>query len=45
MSRLIFEARRRLTPPTTRKGTITIEAPPQLPRSFRRPCCDARCPT
>ncbi|OOK69036.1 ESX-3 secretion system eccC3 domain protein [Mycobacterium kansasii] len=32
MSRLIFEARRRLTPPTTRKGTITIEAPPQLPR-------------
>ncbi|KZS82180.1 type VII secretion protein EccC [Mycobacterium persicum] len=32
MSRLIFEARRRLTPPTSRKGTITIEAPPQLPR-------------
>ncbi|GFG63653.1 type VII secretion protein EccC [Mycobacterium kubicae] len=32
MSRLIFEARRRLTPPATRKGTITIEAPPELPR-------------
>jgi len=32
MSRLIFEARRRLAPPTTRKGTITIEAPPELPR-------------
>ena len=32
MSRLIFEARRRLTPPSTRKGTITIEAPPELPR-------------
>jgi DNA segregation ATPase FtsK/SpoIIIE, S-DNA-T family len=32
MSRLIFEARRRLPPPTTRKGTITIEAPPELPR-------------
>ncbi|MFV0494594.1 type VII secretion protein EccCa [Mycobacterium sp.] len=32
MSRLIFEARRRLTPPAVRKGTITIEAPPELPR-------------
>ena len=32
MSRLIFEARRRLAPPVTRKGTITIEAPPELPR-------------
>lgn len=32
MSRLIFEARRRLAPPATRKGTIAIEAPPELPR-------------
>ncbi|OBF83576.1 type VII secretion protein EccC [Mycobacterium sp. 852002-51163_SCH5372311] len=32
MSRLIFEARRRLPPPKTRKGTIAIEAPPELPR-------------
>lgn len=32
MSRLIFEARRRLAPPRSSKGTITIEAPPQLPR-------------
>ncbi len=32
MSRLIFEARRRLAPPVTRKGTITIEPPPELPR-------------
>ncbi|WP_099021051.1 type VII secretion protein EccCa [Mycolicibacterium palauense] len=32
MSRLIFEARRRLTPQQVRKGTITIEAPPELPR-------------
>ena len=32
MSRLIFEARRRLAPPSTRKGTITIEAPPELAR-------------
>jgi len=32
MSRLIFEARRRLAPPASRKGTITIEAPPELPR-------------
>jgi DNA segregation ATPase FtsK/SpoIIIE, S-DNA-T family len=32
MSRLIFEARRRLPPPITRKGIITIEAPPELPR-------------
>ena len=30
--RLIFEAHRRVPPPTTRKGTITIESPPQLPR-------------
>ncbi|AEV72036.1 type VII secretion protein EccCa/type VII secretion protein EccCb [Mycolicibacterium rhodesiae NBB3] len=32
MSRLIFEARRRIAPPTSRKGTITIEPPPELPR-------------
>jgi S-DNA-T family DNA segregation ATPase FtsK/SpoIIIE len=32
MSRLIFEARRRIPAPSTRKGTITIEAPPELPR-------------
>jgi DNA segregation ATPase FtsK/SpoIIIE, S-DNA-T family len=32
VSRLIFEARRRIAPPTTRKGTITIEPPPELPR-------------
>ena len=32
MSRLIFETRRRLPPPATRKGTIAIEAPPELPR-------------
>ena len=32
MSRLIFEARRRLSPPSTRKGAITIEPPPELPR-------------
>ncbi len=32
MSRLIFEPRRRLPPPMIRKGTITIEAPPELPR-------------
>ena len=32
MSRLIFEARRRVAPPRTRKGTIAIEAPPELPR-------------
>ena len=32
MSRLIFEARRRMPPPATRKGTITIEPPPELPR-------------
>jgi DNA segregation ATPase FtsK/SpoIIIE, S-DNA-T family len=32
MSRLIFETRRRLPPPATRKGTISIEAPPELPR-------------
>ena len=32
MSRLIFEARRRLPPPATRKGTINIEAPPELAR-------------
>ena len=32
MSRLIFEARRRLAPPVTRKGSIMIEAPPELPR-------------
>ncbi|KUI29998.1 type VII secretion protein EccCa [Mycobacterium sp. GA-2829] len=32
MSRLIFEAHRRVPPPATRKGTITIEPPPELPR-------------
>ncbi|MDT5146448.1 MAG: segregation ATPase FtsK/SpoIIIE, family, partial [Mycobacterium sp.] len=32
MSRLIFEARRRVPPPSTRKGIIAIEAPPELPR-------------
>ncbi|WP_102141321.1 type VII secretion protein EccCa [Mycobacterium hubeiense] len=32
MSRLIFEHHRRLPPPPTRKGTITIEPPPELPR-------------
>ncbi|MCV7281523.1 type VII secretion protein EccCa [Mycolicibacterium flavescens] len=32
MSRLIFQARRRIPAPTTRKGTITIEPPPELPR-------------
>ncbi|MGE2691145.1 type VII secretion protein EccCa [Mycolicibacterium pulveris] len=32
MSRLIFETRRRIPPPTTRLGTITIEPPPELPR-------------
>ena len=32
MSRLIFEHQRRLAPPATRKGTITIEPPPELPR-------------
>ncbi|OBG89006.1 type VII secretion protein EccC [Mycobacterium sp. E802] len=32
MSRLIFEHQRRLAPPTTRKGAITIEPPPQLER-------------
>ncbi|MEB3032325.1 type VII secretion protein EccCa [[Mycobacterium] nativiensis] len=32
MSRLIFEARRRLPAPPTDKGTITIEPPPELPR-------------
>jgi DNA segregation ATPase FtsK/SpoIIIE, S-DNA-T family len=32
MSRLIFEARRRLAPPSTRKGSIAIEPPPELPR-------------
>lgn len=33
MSRLIFEHRRRVPPPNTRKGTITIEPPPELPRA------------
>jgi DNA segregation ATPase FtsK/SpoIIIE, S-DNA-T family len=32
LSRLIFEARRRVSPPSARKGTIAIEAPPELPR-------------
>ncbi|OBI47018.1 type VII secretion protein EccC [Mycobacterium kyorinense] len=34
MSRLIFEARRRLPPPATRKGAINIEAPPELQRAI-----------
>jgi type VII secretion protein EccCa/type VII secretion protein EccCb len=32
VSRIIFETRRRIPAPSTRKGTITIEAPPELPR-------------
>ena len=32
MSRLIFEARRRLPAPPVRQGAITVEAPPELPR-------------
>lgn len=32
MSRLIFEHRRRVPAPVVRKGTITIEPPPELPR-------------
>ncbi|MFY2860627.1 type VII secretion protein EccCa [Mycobacterium sp. THU-M104] len=32
MSRLIFEARRRLPAPGARKGSIAIEPPPELPR-------------
>ncbi|WP_422742840.1 type VII secretion protein EccCa [Mycobacterium sp. WMMD1722] len=32
MSRLIFEAHRRLPPPAARQGVITIEPPPELPR-------------
>jgi len=32
VSRLIFQARRRIAPPAVRKGTITIEPPPELPR-------------
>ncbi|MGH3674822.1 MAG: type VII secretion protein EccCa [Mycobacterium sp.] len=32
MSRLIFEAHRRLPRPEVRKGTVTIEPPPELPR-------------
>lgn len=34
MSRLIFEARRRVAPPATRKGAINIEAPPELQRAI-----------
>ncbi|TGD84445.1 type VII secretion protein EccCa [Mycolicibacterium sp. CH28] len=33
MSRIIFEARKRLPGPSVRKGAITIESPPELPRS------------
>lgn len=36
--RLIFEHQRQLAPPD-RKGTITIEPPPELPRVIRRRCC------
>ena len=32
MSRLIFEARRRLSPPESAKGSIIVEPPPELPR-------------
>ncbi|UXA18437.1 type VII secretion protein EccCa [Mycobacterium sp. SMC-4] len=32
MSRLIFEHRKRIPPPVSRKGTVTIEPPPELPR-------------
>ena len=32
MSRLIFEAGRRMPGPKTHKGAIVIEAPPELPR-------------
>lgn len=32
MSRLIFEAHRRVPPPPVRQGAITIEPPPELPR-------------
>ncbi|QZA08092.1 type VII secretion protein EccCa [Mycolicibacter heraklionensis] len=32
MSRLIFEARRRLPVPPVDRGTITVEPPPELPR-------------
>ncbi|BBY98952.1 type VII secretion protein EccCa [Mycolicibacterium fallax] len=32
MSRLIFESRRRLPRPATRRGNIVIQAPPELPR-------------
>ncbi|GBE63621.1 type VII secretion protein EccC [Mycobacterium sp. MFM001] len=34
MSRLIFEARRRVPRPASRKGAINIEAPPELPRAI-----------
>ena len=34
MSRLIFEGRRRLPRPAARKGSIVIEAPPELPRAI-----------
>lgn len=43
MSRLIFEARRRLAPPSSHQGTIIIEAPPELPRVIHRHCYDERC--
>ena len=32
MSRLIFEHRKRIQPPATHQGNITIEPPPELPR-------------
>ena len=32
MSRLIFEARRRLPAPAVRRGGITVQAPPELAR-------------
>lgn len=32
MSRLIFEPHRRVAPPAVPDATVTVEAPPQLPR-------------
>ncbi len=37
MSRLIFEARKRVPGPSVREGAITIEAPPELPRPVPAP--------
>ena len=43
MSRLIFEARRRI-PATGRKGTITIDRRRSCPGWCRRRCCAGCCP-